>query len=130
LKKMTCDDRQGDCLHCSERAPGNCILFESDEMEYSCYRHNFSPTRPAIIEIVRRKLDRDPAAREQLKSALERVSMGGDGYVSVTDAISLANWLPQVFPDITKWDALDNVRIKDLKRLGEEILGPDYFRPG
>ncbi len=118
---MACDDRQGDCMHCSEKAPGNCILMDSGLMEYYCTKHGFSPTRPAIIEIVRRKLDNDPAARGQLKEALERVSLGGDGYVSMTDAVSLANWLPQVFPDI-KRDAFEDVYIRDLKKLGEEIL--------
>ena len=39
----------------------------------------------------------------------------------MTDAVSLANWLPQVFPDI-KRTAFDDVYIKDLKKLGEEIL--------
>jgi hypothetical protein len=116
-----CDDRQGDCLHCSEKAPGNCILLESGLYEYSCLKHDFSPTRPAMVEIVRRKLDEDTAAREQLKAALERVSMGGDGYVSLTDAKSLANWLPQVFPDIRP-GAFDEVLLKDLAALGREIL--------
>jgi len=36
--------------------------------------------------------------------------------------LSLANFLPQVFPDIQR-DAFDNVYIKDLKKLGREILG-------
>lgn len=119
--KVTCDDRQGDCLHCSEKAPGNCIIFDQGLMEYSCLKHDFSPTRPAIIEIVRRKLDNDPAARKQLREAMERLSMGEDGYVSMTDAVSLANFLPQVFPDIQR-DAFDNVYIRDLKKLGREIL--------
>ncbi len=118
---MTCEDKNGDCLHCSEKAPGNCILMDQGLMEYYCTKHEFSPTRPAIIEIVRRKLDNDPAAREQLKAALERVSMGGDGYVSLTDAKSLANWLPQVFPDIRP-GAFDEVLLKDLAALGREIL--------
>lgn len=90
-------------------------------MEYYCTKHEFSPTRPAIIEIVRRKLDNDPAARKQLREAMERLSMGEDGYVSMTDAVSLANFLPQVFPDIQR-DAFDNVYIRDLKKLGREIL--------
>lgn len=47
--------------------------------------------------------------------------MGEDGYVSMTDAVSLANFLPQVFPDIQR-DAFDNVYIRDLKKLGREIL--------
>jgi len=64
---ITCDDRQGDCLHCSEKAPGNCIIFDQGLMEYSCLKHHFSPTRPAPIEIVRSRLDRDPGARQQLK---------------------------------------------------------------
>jgi len=111
-------------MHCDDRAPGNCILLESEQYEYYCNKHHFSPTRPAIIEIVRRKLDGNPAAREQLKTALERVSMGGDGYVSLTDAKSLANWLPQIFPDI-KRSAFEDVYLKDLAALGREILaGP------
>ena len=118
---MSCTDRNGDCLHCSEKAPGNCILLESGQYEYYCTKHEFSPTRPAIIEIVRRKLDNDPAAREQLKAALERVSLNGDGYVSMVDSVSLANWLPQIFPDI-KREAFEDVYIKDLKKLGEWIL--------
>ena len=75
----------------------------------------------AILDDIRQRLQADPTAKEQLKEALERVSMGGDGYVSMTDAVSLANWLPQVFPDI-KRTAFDDVYIKDLKKLGEEIL--------
>ena len=117
---MSCDDKNGDCLHCSERAPGNCILLENDEAEYYCQKHEFSPRRPAIIEVVKGKLDRDPAAREQLKAALERVSMNDDGYVSMVDSVSLGNWLCQIF-DLPK-DAFDNVYIKDLKKLGGEIL--------
>lgn len=117
---MTCDDKQGDCLHCSEKSPGNCIIFDSGLMEYYCNKHHFSPTRPAIIEIARRKLDNDPGARERLKEALGRVSMGGDGYVSMVDSVSLANWCIELF-NLQK-NAFDNVSIKDLKKLGEEIL--------
>lgn len=47
--------------------------------------------------------------------------MGGDGYVSMVDSISLANWLLQIYPDIRK-DAFEEVYIRDLKKLGEEIL--------
>ena len=117
---MSCDDKNGDCLHCLEKAPGNCILMDQHLMEYYCTKHRFSPTRPAMIEIVRGKLDRDPGARQKLREALERVSMGGDGYVSMVDSISLANWLIQIF-DIRQ-DAFEDVYIKDLKKLGVEIL--------
>lgn len=119
--KMSCDDRQGDCLHCSEKAPGNCIIFDQGLMEYSCLKHHFSPTRSAPIEIVRSKLDRDPGARQQLKEALERESLGGDGYVSMTDCVSLCNWLKQLYPDLRQ-DFFDSVYFMDLKKLGEEIL--------
>ena len=74
-----------------------------------------------ILDDIRQRLRTDPSAKEQLKEALERVSMGGDGYVSMVDSVSLANWLPQVFPDISR-DAFNDVYLKDLKKLGEEIL--------
>lgn len=117
---MTCEDQKGDCLNCNDRAPGTCILMETHEMEYYCNRHQFSPRRPAMIEIVRRKLSADPIARERLKAGLANVSLNGEGYVSLTDAVSLANWLIQIFE--LQQSAFDEVYIKDLKKLGEELL--------
>ena len=72
LTPLNVGDRAEDCLHCSERAPGSCILLESDEAEYYCQKHEFSPRRPAIIEVVKGKLDRDPAGKTKLKEALMR----------------------------------------------------------
>jgi hypothetical protein len=70
---------------------------------------------------VRQKLDSNPAAKQRLKDAMEGIGMGEDGGMSTIDAVSLANWLPQVLPDI-KRRALEDTNIEDLKKLGEWIL--------
>jgi hypothetical protein len=66
------------------------------------------------------RLRADPEIRERLRAALERVSLGSEGYVSMTDSISLRNWLCGCYR--LPVSAFDDVYLKYLKKLGEEIL--------
>ena len=65
----------------------------------------------------------DPVIRSKLAAALRRVSLNGEDYVSMTDSISLRNWLCQLY-QIPKED-FDSVCIHELRDLGYKILGPE-----
>lgn len=75
---------------------------------------------PVGIEDLKTRLQGDPATVARLKAGLERVSMNGMGYVSMTDSISLRNWLIQVYG--LPVDYFNDVYVHDLKALGEAIL--------
>jgi hypothetical protein len=69
---------------------------------------------------MRARLKADPATKARLVEALERVSMNGEGYVSMVDSISLRNWLCECYQLPTS--TFDDVHISELRRLGEEML--------
>jgi hypothetical protein len=73
-----------------------------------------------LMEDIRARLKEDPTTKARLVNALERVSLNGEGYVSMTDSISLRNFLCEVYelPVMT----FDNVHISQLRGLGEEML--------
>lgn len=73
-----------------------------------------------VMEDMRSRLQADPATKARLVEALERVSMNGEGYVSMVDSVSLRNWLCEVYG--LPVSTFDDVYIKDLKKLGEEML--------
>lgn len=73
-----------------------------------------------LLDDIRERLMSDPTTKARLKEALERVSMSGTGDVSLTDGISLRNWVIEVYK--LPVDYFDDVLIKDLAALGREIL--------
>jgi len=81
-----------------------------------------------IMEDMKARLQADPVNRARLKAALEKVSMGGIGYVSMTDSISLRNWLCEVYE--LPVSTFDTVPILQLKAMGEAMLaeGPGELR--
>jgi hypothetical protein len=73
-----------------------------------------------MINAFRLRLSHDPQTMARMKEALKRVSLNGTGYVSMTDAISLRNWLIEEYSFPA--NEFDNISINDLKLLGSEIL--------
>ena len=68
---------------------------------------------------IRSRLMSDSITKARLKEAMEHVSMNGTGYVSLTDAVSLANWLIEVYH--LPSDYFTGTYTKEPKALGEEI---------
>jgi len=62
----------------------------------------------------------DPVTRSKLAAALRRQMLGDDDYISMTDGISLRNWLCQLYS--LPISDFDDIYIKDLKKLGYQIL--------
>ena len=73
-----------------------------------------------IMEDMKARLKADPTTRSRLVAALERVSLNDQGYVSMTDSISLRNWLCEVYQ--LPVSTFDDVHISELKKFGEEML--------
>lgn len=73
-----------------------------------------------IMEDIKGRLKADPVTKARLVEALRRVSMNGEGYVSMVDSISLRNWLCECYE--LPVSTFDDVHISELKKLGEEML--------
>lgn len=70
------------------------------------------------LEAIRERLADDPTMIRKLKAALQDVSSAGS--VSMTDAVSLRDWLIELYE--LPQNYFDDIYIKDLKILAEDIL--------